>query len=314
MKDCIVTQYVDGADNDNLPIYGAFKFKIVGNNEMYLTNNEQNKTFDFEIIGDGHFCSDNTYSDDLGKTRTSKTVHIATSTSCILVVHDNYDFGVNSMAYGVEGDMSFLNYRDYSFLSIKVTQNTEGIITSIPTVCTVFFILVDGNYKNNKLKFDLELFEDNTVIEKIAGRDGIAHGSISHLSNCTALKQIICQRANVTGDISALSNLTALTNIQAYDNDIEGNISALNNILGLTLCAMGISNIEGSVDELLENWWRAGKRNNCTIGFHTSQCTFLGNGLTVDYIAKFTNAGITVRNIADTQTIATYDGTNWTTA
>lgn len=313
MKDCIVTQYVDSADNDNLPIYGAFKFKIVKNTEIFLTNNEQNKSFDFEIIGDGHFCSNNTYSDDLGKTRTSRTVYIATSTSCVLIVHDNYDLGRSSMAQSVEGDMSFLNYRNYEFLALKVTQNAEGIITSIPDVCTVFMIACDINLKNNKLKFDLELFENNTVIERITGNDGIAHGSISHLSNCTALKQILCQRANITGNISALSNLTGLTNIQTYDNDIEGDISALNNILGLTTCLMGISNIEGSVDELLETWWRAGKRNNCTIGFHTSQCTFLGNGLTVDYIAKFTNEGITVRNVTDTQTIATYDGTNWTT-
>jgi hypothetical protein len=313
MENCLVTKLKGSVNNDSLPIYGAFKLKVVGNTELYFTDDASIISFDFEIIGDGHFCSNNTYSDDLGKTITAKTVWVATSTSCILVVKDAYKLARSSMSTAVEGDFSFLNYRDCVRIQFRVTQNATGVIDTKFENCTHFNILVNSG-NNNKMAFDLGIFSNSTTIQYLTGRNGIAHGSLSSLANCTNLVSITLQSSYVTGSISALSALTSLTNIELYKNDIEGDISALNNILGLTQCVMGQSNIEGSVDALLETWWRAGKRNNCTIGFQISQCTFLGNAITVDYIAKFSNNGIVVRNVADTQTIATYDGSTWTTA
>lgn len=293
---CLVTK-LKGSVEGITEYFNAFTLDLQsGNHEISLGNTSGKEK---RIIGDGYFCSDNTYSDNLGDSVTTATVYIKVTNPCKLVVFDEYQ--INEMNNGtspnyIGGDFSFLKYRTFSKpFVIKITSDSE--------------------FNINNFNF-IENYNGMLYIATNAGSQQKAKltGDIAAFSQIKSSK-ITMTKNHLYGNISVLANNPNYTNIELYNNDINGNIETLTNLVDIVVLNIGMSNIQGSVETLLEGLWRNGKRTNITsLGCHTSNCTFHGstwNG--IDFVVAFDNNGITVTAKAGTKADlpATFDGTTW---
>ena len=138
MRNCLVTKLKGTVQNDSLYILGSFQMNFLKGNALIKTGNASGNTnVTLKLIGDGHFCADDSYNDDLGKTMTGiignsgySSFYFTSTNGCIISIEGvdysqtlRLDFETSVTAATLNTD--FTNIFKYRPFDILVT-NTNG--------------------------------------------------------------------------------------------------------------------------------------------------------------------------------------------
>ena len=286
MKNCLYSKLVGDSNNNNLDYLNGINVFVEGNTSIYCTNKQK-----AIIVGDGHFCSDGTYSDDQGK-ETTKTgsVYVATSSSCRVVIFNKYTITAltsedNNKAYI---DIDELKYSVDVTASATSSAKTKGDIASLANLT----LLTRIKFSNSQVSGDVDMLPALPSI------------TYFNLDSC----------AGIYGSLSSFSSRTALTTLNIYGTQITGDISTLGALVSLG--TLKIPNaVNGTLESLIEAMWTNGRRSG-------TMNTFFKNGNVTIHGVKskanenwnctFANGGVTIVNSVSPSKTASYDGTSWT--
>lgn len=286
MKDCLYSKLAGDSNNNNLDYLNGINVFVEGNTSIFCTNKQK-----AIIVGDGHFCSDDTYSDDQGK-ETTKTgsVYVATSSSCRVVIFNKYTI----LALKAES-----NNKAY----INIDELKESVdVTELSTI-------------SSKTKGDIASLANLTLLTRIRFNNSQVSGDVDMLPALPSITYFhlnLC--AGIYGSLSSFSSRTALTTLNIYGAQITGDISTLGALVSLTTLSIPVT-VSGTLESLIEAMWTNGRRSG------TMDTFFMNSNVTIHGVKSkanehwnctFANGGVTIVNSVSPSKTASYDGTSWT--
>lgn len=335
MENCLVKKLKRSVDNDNLLVFGTLRFTVLNNQELFLAGVEE-----VSINGNGHFCSDNTFSDNIGKVLTSAgadssiRAYIALDVEgvlCDLVIKDNYNISKFAVSVAhqnsktLSGDFSQFNYRQPINIVMFTDENAYGDMNHIDVSALGaqqgqnygLYINNKDNNKNN-IKFNIEKLSAaaaNPSFKELRFHNSKAYGNISALSGCTFLENIYLHNTDVAGDISSLAELTNLTWLSLYINEnVTGNIESLYKLTKTTRLLFSNTSVTGTIEGLAEGMLAQGKTTEVQVT--AKNTTFHGVELANNRLSlNFGTGTVTVRQTNSTGVVlGTYANGTWTYA
>lgn len=285
-NNCYAKKYKKDSNNNNLSFLNGLNLIVTGNAAIYSPG--KNRSI---IIGDGHFCSNNTYSDDLGKETFANTLlYVATSSSCMVVIFNKYDLT----------DLTSEDNRN-------VGVNIDGLKYSDKLKSIAFL--------SPESQGDLSSLAGLTLITRLRLNNSQVKGNLTDLMPLTSVNYVSLNSChNVHGTISAFASRTSLNYLNLWGSGATGDIYTLGALISLTTLELP-SAIVGTLESLIEGMWSNGRRSgNLVVYYYSSNITLHGVKSTRDerWNCTFANKGVSIVNSVDSSITASYNGTSWT--
>ena len=329
MENCLVTKLKGVVDNDNLPVLGTLRFKVLNNDELYFQNVEK-----VSIIGGGHFCSDSSYSDNIGKMLVPETgtnyirAYVALDTAgvpCDILIKDSYGLQkLSSTVVGrpiLTGDFSQLNYRTPVNIRLTTDKDAYGNLDSMDVSqlgaqegMSYGITIENTSSARNNIEFNIEKLAEisNASFKVVNLAKSKAYGNIFSISSRNLL-YIDLNQTDVVGTINSFENNTNITWLSLYScPSIYGNIESLYKLINTTRILLSGTAVTGTIETLAEGMLAQGKTTEVqiTVQYGTFNNIPLNGGRVS---LNFGSGTITVRQNTSTGSIlGTYSNGTWT--
>lgn len=310
MENCLVTKCKASVSNDNLEYLGAIVINVPAmeivdyNQRKIAVRPVAGKTLHAKVVG-GTFVDNQGASIGTERDITIGDALIVSNTDCKVIINNKYDIQFLNNPSGTK------TVKDVSFFG-----HNASVIT--------FLFPVDGDVSDMQGTFD--------ILSCV--------GAIGSLAKCTMNMTTSGKTCRIGSDVSALPNFAngcrgefdasdnkkGILNMSTFTNTNFDVVRLRNSVCNgdvidiinsnLTIFdAINATGLSGSVEACMEKLWGLGVRNRTNMQF--SKCndmTLHGNKGNQDLKVTIANDGITVKTYFSGDTLATYDGTNWTYA
>lgn len=270
MSKCFITKLPSSVDNDNLPVLGQLRIKMLKqdaltDNDARVIELQTNDSITVKVSG-AHF-TDDTLASNIGNTKIITAadglvpLYVSNNADAVLTIDNKYSLTL----LGFE-------HKDKNYLSKPVYFDIEDI-----RYCTnIKWLLISGTQVSGDIS---ALNKMHCYI--IRADNSQIYGDIKAISNDVELEDVRFDDTQVSGDISAIANLTSLRELHLNNTKVSGkidslsrntNITELSGLKGLAL-AGDMSKIPANVKFIAQDnrkintnfTWTAKGRQNATL-------------------------------------------------
>ena len=280
---CLVTKFDGSVVNDGLVTKDELLFVVPKNTTNWVMFKSSAKNGHYVILtlrstsNSVYFCTDNTYSDNLGK---------------------SLETGGNAYIKNGSNEDVYMSLSDKDQLIDIFRFGHQDSVKLAPLFVGGEFLQYVPGLKNIIFRND---YIDSKYLAGITAQiDGI---------------ELVDNQLPI--NLNDIKNLTSLTSVKFIAESIRGDIALLSSLVNLTILTITYNTgTSGTLESLLVGLLGNGKTTSldCFIYNNTNPITFNGSATIYNkhYICSFDTNSITVK--IDGNTIGTYNGSTWTYA
>lgn len=238
MATCFITKFYGIVTNNNMPVLGKIRIKLLGKTNDNNSNNQgyiSVKNSNLEWAGDENVI-------ELGDG--VRTIYFKQPKSGFVYCSDKYNVESIQTDWMYAADVKFEDLNKYCGNLRSLQLSNSGQTGDLSEIAGLK--LTDLSLSHSKVTGDITSLPNRHLLTNLdISNNKTISINMQDLSICTGLIGIILSDSMATGDIANLSTLTNLENLQVRNTSVSGDLSSL----------AGLSNLHNFINWNLQNTW-----------------------------------------------------------